>query len=272
MGVRVPFGRFVVGLAVCLSLTAKHSAAGDDLKALESRLKSTYRDKVVTLRNFYESNDLRYNQDGELEGQSKSGAWTVSGRIEVTEISLKPSELHIAANRLLAVYGEAEKKFTYIRSPDRVAIRIATESSPTDAQLYKTMARVFVSPAEFPQTVPQAWRTFLETGDCAVKTPTVIARNSVKVQQGVIQGNAISQPKPLYPSLARQARVQGAVRLKAVIGKDGAIHSLCLSKPMGAGLDEAAMAAVEKWLYQPYLLAGEPVEVETQVTINFNLN
>lgn len=265
------FGCVVATLSVSLCLTPRLSAGAEDLKALEARLKSTYHDKVMTLRHFYESSDLRYDLNGELVGASKSGPWTVSGRIEITEISLKPSELYIGGNRLLAVYQESGNKFTYIRMPDRVVIRIATDSAPTEAQVHKTMVRVFVSSGELSRTVPPVWRSFLEKGNCDVDVVTVRVREPVILNSGIIQGKAISQPKPLYPALAKQARVQGTVRLKAVIGKDGSIHSLCLSKPMGAGLDEAAIASVEQWRYQPYLLEGEPVEVETQITVNFNL-
>jgi protein TonB len=67
-----------------------------------------------------------------------------------------------------------------------------------------------------------------------------------------------------------QARVQGTVVLQAVIGKDGTIRELRLisGHPM---LAPAAIEAVKQWRYRPYLLNGEPVEVDTQVNVNFTL-
>ena len=97
-----------------------------------------------------------------------------------------------------------------------------------------------------------------------------VAPSRVRVSQGVVSGLAISQPKPLYPQMARMARVQGAVVLQAVISKSGAIENLRVvsGHPM---LQQSALDAVRQWRYRPYLLNGEPVEVETQITVNFNL-
>jgi protein TonB len=81
----------------------------------------------------------------------------------------------------------------------------------------------------------------------------------------------INQPKPSYPPLARQARIQGVVRFNAVIGKDGSIQNLTLvsGHPL---LVPSATEAVRQWKYQPTLLNGEPVEVVTQIDVNFTLS
>lgn len=80
----------------------------------------------------------------------------------------------------------------------------------------------------------------------------------------------VQQIKPHYPPLAVQARIQGTVVLQAVIGKDGKVHELQLvsGHPL---LAPAAMEAVKQWRYRPYLLNGEPVEVDTQINVNFTL-
>ncbi|MGC2108028.1 MAG: energy transducer TonB [Candidatus Korobacteraceae bacterium] len=92
----------------------------------------------------------------------------------------------------------------------------------------------------------------------------------VRVSSGVAQGMLIRQVKPEYPSLARQARVQGTVILQATIGKDGSIENLRVisGHPM---LAPAAIDAVKQWRYKPYYLNGEPVEVETYINVNFTL-
>jgi len=89
-----------------------------------------------------------------------------------------------------------------------------------------------------------------------------------RVSDGVEQGLLIREVKPIYPPLARQAGVQGEVILQAVIGKDGRIENLRVisGNPL---LAKAAWDAVVQWRYRPYLLDGEPVEVETQITVNF---
>jgi len=103
-----------------------------------------------------------------------------------------------------------------------------------------------------------------------VAVPKVATPQRVRVSQGVTQGLLIRKVQPNYPPLARQARIQGSVLLQAEISKDGTIENLRLisGHPM---LAPAAIEAVKQWRYKPYILNGEPVEVETQITVNFTL-
>ena len=98
-----------------------------------------------------------------------------------------------------------------------------------------------------------------------------VAVQRVRVSQGVTQGMVLHKVQPTYPPLARTARVQGSVLLAAVIGKDGTITNLHVisGHPL---LTQAALDAVRQWRYRPYILNGEPVEVDTQVTVNFTLS
>jgi len=84
------------------------------------------------------------------------------------------------------------------------------------------------------------------------------------------EGDLVHKILPTYPPLARAARLQGQVVLQAVIGKQGAIENLRVMSghPM---LVPAAIEAVRQWRYRPYVLNSEPVEVETQITVNFSL-
>ncbi len=85
------------------------------------------------------------------------------------------------------------------------------------------------------------------------------------------EGLLIRQIKPAYPPLAKQTHTQGMVVLQAIIARDGTIQQLRVASghPL---LTRAAVEAVQQWRYRPYLLNGEPVEVETQITVNFTLN
>jgi len=103
-----------------------------------------------------------------------------------------------------------------------------------------------------------------------VAVPKVATPQRVRVSQGVSQGLLIHRVQPMYPPLARQARIQGTVVLQAEISKDGSIENLRLisGHPM---LAPSAIEAVKQWRYKPYFLNGEPVAVETQITVNFTL-
>jgi len=93
----------------------------------------------------------------------------------------------------------------------------------------------------------------------------------IRVSQGVTKGLLIQKVEPKYPPLALVARISGQVVLKAIISKGGEIKELELvsGHPL---LTPAAIAAVKQWHYRPYLLNGEPVEVESTVTVTFQLN
>lgn len=93
----------------------------------------------------------------------------------------------------------------------------------------------------------------------------------IRVSQGVSSGLIVSKVQPIYPQDARSARIQGTVVMKAVINQLGDVVSLDLvsGHPM---LVPAAMDAVKQWKYRPYLLNGNAVNVETQITVSFTLS
>ena len=93
----------------------------------------------------------------------------------------------------------------------------------------------------------------------------------LKVASGIMSAQAISKATPIYPAEAKAARVQGAVVLRAVISKTGEIQQLqVVSGP--PELMASALDAVRQWKFKPYLLNGEPTEVETTITVNYHMS
>lgn len=92
----------------------------------------------------------------------------------------------------------------------------------------------------------------------------------IRVGGQVESAKVVFGPQPEYPQIAKMARVQGVVRLAAVISENGTIQDLRLisGPPL---LVKAAMDAVSRWRYQPTLLNGDPVQVETEIDVNFTL-
>jgi periplasmic protein TonB len=97
------------------------------------------------------------------------------------------------------------------------------------------------------------------------------APKRITIGGNVQQAKLVRQPKPVYPPLAKQARISGVVHLAAVISANGTIQDLKVisGHPL---LIPAALDAVKQWVYQPTLLNGEPVEVQTQIDVNFTLS
>jgi protein TonB len=93
----------------------------------------------------------------------------------------------------------------------------------------------------------------------------------VRVGGNVQAARLVNKVTPIYPPLARQTRISGTVRLHAIINKDGTIQSLEVvsGHPL---LQQAALDAVRQWRYQPTLLNGDPVDVDTTIDVIFSLN
>lgn len=161
--------------------------------------------------------------------------------------------------------------------------------------------RVFTAPAVVPKGTPNiidAPAAFLETGiGSGVATgvpsggifpttgeiiaappppqpvpekPKPAAVAPLRVSSGVQAAKLVAQVRPAYPALARQARIQGSVRLQATIARDGSIQQLAVlaGHPL---LVASAVDAVKQWRYSPTFLNGAPVEVLTQIDVHFTL-
>lgn len=100
--------------------------------------------------------------------------------------------------------------------------------------------------------------------------PVEQQKRPLKLSQGVLEAQLINRIEPRYPSIAVQTKTEGAVLLHALISRDGRITSLEVvsGNPL---LIHAALEAVQQWRYRPTMLSGEPVEVETTITVVFRL-
>ena len=92
----------------------------------------------------------------------------------------------------------------------------------------------------------------------------------LRVSSGVANGLKVHDVQPIYPPEARMNHIQGVVLFQATIGKDGLIHDLKVMSGHPV-LAEAAKGAVEQWRYRPYVLKGNPVEVETTIKVVFHM-
>ena len=101
--------------------------------------------------------------------------------------------------------------------------------------------------------------------------PAADGTKRIHIGGNVQQAKLVAQPKPVYPPLAKQARISGVVHLSALIGKEGNIVNLAVisGHPL---LIPSALEAVQQWVYQKTLLNGEPVEVMTQIDVNYTLS
>jgi periplasmic protein TonB len=110
-----------------------------------------------------------------------------------------------------------------------------------------------------------------QTSNLAIVPKLAMPARPIRVSRGVTEGLLLRKVAPEYPMIARQGRIQGQVLLSAIISKTGDIEHLILisGHPL---LVPAAIEAVKQWHYRPYLLNGEPVDVETTISVMFVLS
>jgi periplasmic protein TonB len=107
-------------------------------------------------------------------------------------------------------------------------------------------------------------------GSTAAPPPPKLTPKRISVGGNVQAAHLVNRVQPIYPPLARQTRISGTVKLHAIIGKNGAVEQLQVvsGHPL---LVQSALDAVKQWRYQPTLLNGEPVEVDTEIDVIFSL-
>ena len=296
-----------LGMVAGLVFLLPALAQGQNLESLAP----LFLKKVVTLRNFYGSDYLRYDSAGTLIGRSEAGPWTMYGRLEIDRFAVHKDKLQIGASRLLVVYDQKRgADYRYIRWQPNTLIEIDVSPNTSVTDLKKALGRVFMTSSEkFSDLAPAYWRSFLagaepNTGPAAPglpkekrspnsdSAPAIPQPESegatsthpdqtpaadpgggirVKVSQGVMSAMLIKQVVPTYPALAKLARVSGQVVLRVIINLDGSVGEVQIEHPAGAGMDDAAVEAVRQWKYERFLLKGNPVQVQTQVTVKYTL-
>jgi protein TonB len=136
----------------------------------------------------------------------------------------------------------------------------------------KTAAQAEESAPALPSTVASASDNNL-SGLIASGTPNLPKPTlaTLRISQGVSQGLVIKRVPPKYPPAALAVHAQGAVQIEATITKEGVVTNVKVlsGDPV---LAHAAVEAVRQWRYKPYYLDGEPVEIQTQITVNFKAN
>ncbi|HVP43106.1 MAG TPA: TonB family protein [Terriglobales bacterium] len=177
-----------------------------------------------------------------------------------------PAEVPIKAVKVIQSDLMNGQLRTPTKIPEKVAMIKEEETPPPSASMGGVVGGV-------PGGVPGGQMGGVIGGiisSTMVAVPKVATPQRVRVSSGVQAGNLINKVQPVYPQIAKNARIQGQVILQAVISKAGVVENLraVSGHPM---LIPAAVEAVKQWRYKPYFLNGEPVEVETTIQVNFTL-
>ena len=207
------------------------------------------------------------DQTGNVPAESQAGHKGGTTAIKSATPGSKPSAAIASGNKPDAKAASAESDVTVTNIEPMVVTNDVKRHSPA------------VSQAQPDVPVPNALNIAggsgadKEISNIMTSTPVSVPKpvpQSIKVSQGVSQGLLIKKVQPSYPAQALAMRMQGAVQLQATINKDGSVSNLKVLSGE-AILSRAAMDAVRQWKYKPYFLNGEPVEIQTQIVVNFKL-
>lgn len=274
---------------------------------LNQHLRDQYQGKTFLLRGFYSADRLRYDSSG-VPDNAAAGDWTVDGFIQVYLILLSDDDrLIIKGQRMAAaeIGGQfelrpVERKVQQSKKVEYVQVEIEADPgmhNPAPEQIDAFISRIFLTPQDsLANLVPDYWKTCLSGGlkgtdkHCSFASdllaiPGIVAsdgndtpasvmsreRGTLHVGGGVSPPRVIYQRDPEFSEAARAAKFQGTVILWLVVDKEGTPTKVHIAQPLGYGLDEKAIQAVESWKFKPAEKDGVPVSVAIAVEVEFHL-
>jgi TonB family protein len=281
---------FLVGLWL-LFPSVPRAFAGN----LDNVIASEYPDKILTLRHFYGGDRLHLYGDGALVDDAPAGTWASDAKIEVRDASQNGSVLTIKGRRIYLVYDSKSKEFVDVLTlipinPDKqereaekslkkrqVEIRIEMPPNPDPKEIPETLHAVFLAPGESAaNVVPAYYHSFFAKRE-GRSTPSASLAGPLRMTPvgskpgDVIAPHVTFSPDPEYSDIARQLKLQGTAVLSLVVDPSGSVRDIQVLQPLGAGLDEKAIAAVSQWKFDPATKDGKPFPITIAVEVNFRL-
>jgi TonB family protein len=266
-------------LAIFLALTSLATAQTTNIK---DELQRRYKGKVFLIQGWYQDNELTYNSTGTVMGTPKIGSWSESA-VKIRSIKIRCNDFVLKGYRGGFAYDPKTKKFGMLIG-DKLEVAITVQADPatlTTAQLDALEHAIFTQSAK-PDALPEYWRDFMVRGEQDPKKDGVNKGEIVSGIQSSSQpvyriGDRVTAPRvhshnePDFTEVARQSRYQGTVLLSAVVDDHGMPTQLKILRPLGMGLDDAAIDCVEQWRFDPAKRDNKPVAVIVDIEISFKL-
>ena len=253
---------------------------------LEKRLKVDYEGKVVTLRNSYSGDRLRFNSAGELIKGGRPGCWGLTGKVKLQKIRLGPGRLEMQGHRL--VVGDKGLP-PELRKGREIRIEIELqEETPNEEAFKQVLSKIFLMGDRELAVLPPPSKPSHPGGEPAERLAPV--GPVPESESGIYRiGGDVSAPVCLYgchsscaayaacaeySEEARAEKCEGIVVLHVILDPDGRVvpESIRIAKAAGMGLDEQAVEVVRKWRFKPAERLGKPVSVQFSVEINFRIH
>ena len=281
--------KIALTLSIALLFASSPTVFGQELKQLENHLRPKFERQVLTLREFATSNRLRFNADGHPAMTTGVGSWTLYGMIEVERVTLRPDTVALRAIRMNVECDNYKQYLMLVRTKRHVSVEIELPSGSRDANAIEAALRKpFLSESErLLDFVSEVWKSYLRRnpdrnrpGGCGVKNFKFDSRD-LRSELGPESaeifdvGNDITRPdfiEDVVEKFYKQGTLRpfsGRIILAGVIRTDGTVGHLWIMQPVGRGLDEEAIEAVQQRKYRPAERNGTPVAVFRTMTFAF---
>lgn len=280
-------------LMLCLASTSISAATAQDL---EQSLKQKCEGKILVLRHPLQGNAQEYGPDGDVRKGGAEGPWTLYGRIKIDEVGLSADKFLLKGHRVDYKFDPSVKQLAPFPNKIRTTVLIALNQPLKDmAEADDVLGRVFAfTKKDVIESVPEFWRGYLDKNipprppeekavapaDHPEKRPELLARGAsvpendetrlFKIGRGVQRPEAVFTPAPEFPDRASHENFQGVVVLNLIVDTAGKVQNIHVVRPVGMGLEEAAVATVKTWRFKPAQREGEPVAVEMNIEVAFN--
>jgi TonB family protein len=265
-------------LLICLAMVLQGNCFAVDPTGLVETLNQNYRGKSAMLRGFYCGSRLEYDATGNYLRSPKSGVWTVCGFIRFREFKLKEDKIEIRGQRTGLAFNSG--KFVSVDG-ETVKISLALKPDATAASLETAMNTIFYDKqTKLIDVVPDYWKCYVahpvavdKQHKCAdpQTTKEEIEKKTGKIGGGVSAPRAIHDSDPDYTPFAREHHLGGTVLLGVDVNESGRTENINIVSPLGLGLDDAAVAAVKNWTFEPALRGNIPVRVHMTIEVNFHM-
>jgi TonB family protein len=259
-------------------------------------LRAQYQGKTFLLRGFYDGVALRYDSTGALRGSATPGDWTTDGVVQLDDVHLSGSRLTIKASRLV-VSNSHRVLFADVPKSKNPIPSLEIEAgvpNPSPDQLNAAMSKIFLTQEDdFAALVPDYWKPCVRAAQLGKDpychfSPEFLsipgAQSSDHTTQaiplngpyphfgpGVKPPSRIFTQEPSFNDSARLAKYQGTVILGLTVDEEGLAKDVHITAPLGYGLDEQAVHAVQTWRFKPAEKDGQPVRLQIEVEVTFHL-
>jgi len=248
-------------------------------QSTEANLKGRLLKQPLYLRGLWAEDNLHFDSDGKLIGNSDLVSFTLSG-IEIEKVQLKQNRLQLVGRRM----GLELTGFTPKRAPLLVGTRFPRKeevhleiSAPPSGDYSAALDAVFAQNiADLVPGIPSWWQPYVHKylivdGIPYDTLPSPPTDRPMRVGGSVLPPTLLANKEADFNQYAKLMKYQGIVWIRLVVDKEGKPSHLAVERGLGLGLDERAIAAVRDYLFTPATQHGKPVAVEIRMEVNFQI-